>query len=153
MTPSACRTPSSKAMSSPVIERHGLAGLAFAMSERPAPSNRNGDPDLITAFAALQSLLITSPDLDRFLADVARLAAGVVPSASCGITVRHDGRPLTVASSDVRARQFDEVQYGAGHGPCLETLRSGAVIDVPDLAADRRWERYRPHALEKGVRS
>ena len=111
------------------------------------------EPDLLTAFAALQSLLLDSPNLAGFLGDVARLAAGVVPCASCGITVRRDGQPLTVASSDKWAEQVDEVQYGAGEGPCLDTLHTGAVIDVPDLAADGRWDGYRQHALEHGVRS
>jgi GAF domain-containing protein len=110
------------------------------------------EPDLLQAFAALQSLLLTSPSLDAFLVEVAGLAAAVVPGASCGITVRRDGQPLTVASSDERAERVDEVQYGAGEGPCLETLRTGAVVDVPRLATDRRWERYRPHAEANGVR-
>jgi len=111
------------------------------------------EPDLFSAFAALPSLLLDSPNLAGFLADVARLAAGVVPSGSCGITVRRDGQPLTVASSDKWAERVDEVQYGAGEGPCLDTLYTGAVIDVPDLAADGRWDGYRQHALEHGVRS
>jgi hypothetical protein len=42
------------------------------------------EPDLISTFAALQSLLLDAPNLAGFLDDVARLAAGVVPSASCG---------------------------------------------------------------------
>lgn len=109
-------------------------------------------PDLIGAFAALQSLLLGAPNLDAFLTEVARLAAGVVPAASCGITARRDGRPLTVASSDERAERVDEVQYGAGEGPCLDALHTGLPVDVPDLAADRRWAAYRPHALTHGVR-
>lgn len=111
------------------------------------------EPDLLGTFAALQSLLLDSPNLAGFLGGVARLAAGVVPSASCGITARRDGQPLTVASSDERAEQVDEVQYGAREGPCLDSLCTGAVIDVPDLASDGRWDSYRPHALKHGVRS
>ena len=115
--------------------------------------DEHGEFCLVSSFVALQSLLLDRPNLDGFLGDVARLAAGVVPLASCGITVRRDGQPLTVASSDERAERVDEVQYGAGEGPCLETLYTGAVIDVPDLAADSRWPAYQPHALGHGVRS
>lgn len=110
--------------------------------------------DLVEAFGLLQSLLLAVQSVDDFLTEVAKLAAGVVqPPGSCGITVRRDGRPLTVASSDERAERLDEVQYSGGHGPCLDTLHTGAVIDVPDLAADGRWEGYRPHALKQGARS
>lgn len=124
-----------------------MPGLHDMPVDRPAP------PDLVSTVGALQSLLLASPTLDAFLTDVARLAADVVrPRGSCGITVRRDGRPLTVAGSDVRAGQLDEVQYGAGEGPSLETLATGAVLHVPDLTADPRWERYRPHALAHGVR-
>jgi GAF domain-containing protein len=110
--------------------------------------------DQIHAFSALQSLLLNTSGLDEFLAELASLAADVIPpSGSCGITVRRDGRPLTVASSDKRAELVDEVQYDAGDGPCLETLRTGAVVDVPDLRAETRWDGYRLHALEHGIRA
>jgi GAF domain-containing protein len=115
-------------------------------------SGRRAAPNLVTAFAALQSLLLASPDLEAFLSGVARLAADVVPSASCGITVRRDGRPLTVASSDECAEQVDEVQYGVGEGPCLQAMDTGTVVDVPDLVAEHRWQHYRRHALQHGVR-
>jgi GAF domain-containing protein len=119
-----------------------------------APSDSASAPDLVQTFTALQSLLLTAQGIDEFLTEVAKLAAGVVRSAaSCGITIRRDGQPLTVASSDSRAEQVDEVQYGAGTGPCLTTLDSGAIIDVPDLTADTRWTDYRHHALAQGVRS
>ena len=122
-------------------------------SARPPTADRS-TPDLVQALSALQSLLLNAQGVEAFLTEMAKLAAAVVlPPAACGVTIRRDGRPLTVASSDERAEQVDEVQYGADQGPCLETLETGAVIDVADLAADARWEAYRPHALEHGVRS
>ena len=88
------------------------------------------------------------------MSELATLAADViVPPASCGITARTNGHPITVATSDLRASQVDEVQYGANEGPCLQALNTGAVIDVPDLREETRWPRYRPHALQHGVRS
>lgn len=123
------------------------------MSASPDPAFPPYPEPLVGAFSSLQSLLLDSPSLDAFLTDVAKLAAAVVPSASCGITARRDGRPLTVASSDARAEEVDEVQYGADEGPCLQTLRTGAAVDVPDLSTDGRWPKYQPHALDHGVRS
>jgi GAF domain-containing protein len=111
-------------------------------------------PDLLQTFTALQSLLLTAQGIDDFLVQVAKLATGVAePSVSCGITIRRQGQPLTVASSDGRAELLDETQYGAGAGPCLDALHSGAVVDVPELTADTRWSDYRHHAVDQGVRS
>jgi GAF domain-containing protein len=100
----------------------------------------------------LLELLVDTPGLDAFLNQIVRLAAATVnPPASCGLTMRRDGRPFTVATSDSLAVQVDEIQYGADEGPCLETLSSGRLIEVDDLAADDRWGSYRPHAVAHGV--
>jgi GAF domain-containing protein len=117
-----------------------------------ATASQHGD--LLGAVGTLQSLLLNVEGVDTFLGELARLAADVVvPPASCGVTVRRDGRPLTAASSDARAERVDQVQYGFGEGPCLHTLSSGEVVDVSDLERDDRWPRYRARALEEGVRS
>jgi GAF domain-containing protein len=100
----------------------------------------------------LVSLLLTTRSVEDFLGELARAAAGAL-DASCGITVRRDGRPMTVASSDALANQVDEVQYGAGQGPCLQSLATGQVVSVPDLAVEQRWDGYPAHALAYGIGS
>jgi len=72
---------------------------------------------------------------------------------SAAVTVSRAGRPLTVASSDAYAAQFDEVQYGFNDGPCLTAMRSGQPVLIADLAGDQRFTQYRPRALALGVRS
>ena len=104
------------------------------------------------AAAPLFALLLTTRSVEDFLTDLSRVAATAM-SASCGITMRRDGEPLTVASSDALAGQVDEVQYGAGQGPCLQTLDTGQVVRVPDLAVERRWDGYPAHAQAFGVAS
>ena len=89
---------------------------------------------------------------ERVLAELAQLAAHVVePPASLGITVSRNGQPFTVANSDGRAARVDETQYEVGEGPCLESLRTGAVVNVPDQGSDRRWGAYAQRASEHGV--
>jgi GAF domain-containing protein len=121
------------------------------------PSPRGGaDSGVVAAAAAaeLQQLLLASEDIGDFLTELAQLATAVLPGdISCGITLRRDRRPVTVASSDTRASQVDEIQYGHDHGPCLHTLRSGEVVVVEDLATDDRWGGYQMPALGHGVRS
>jgi GAF domain-containing protein len=111
------------------------------------------DPAALTsAYRQLFGVLVESPNVDAFLDEVVRLAAEVVtPAAAGGITVRRDGRPFTVSSSDDLAAQVDETQYGADEGPCLDTLRTGIVNQVDDLSREERWDRYRPRAIAHGV--
>jgi GAF domain-containing protein len=116
------------------------------LSEPSEPAAQPTEP------AQLLAMLVDSPNLDAFLDQAVRLAADVVtPSAACGITVRRDGHAFTVAVSDPLAAQVDEIQYGADEGPCLDTLRTGQVFQVDDLALDDRWDSYPPHAIAHGV--
>lgn len=84
-----------------------------------------------------------------------RYAADTVGSGlSCGITLRRDGRPVTVAESDHIAGALDEVQYGHHNGPCLTAMRTGETVSVHNLATDDRWgSSYRHDALAQGARS
>jgi GAF domain-containing protein len=118
--------------------------------------SEHGPPaiDLADALSELANLMLATPSLADLLEQLARLAAGVLsPPGSCGITLSQDHRALTVASSDARAAQLDEVQYGQDDGPCLEALRTGRVTVVGDLSTERRWGAYPAHALAHGVRS
>ena len=71
---------------------------------------------------------------------MALLAARLVPDGmSCGMTMRPDGRPVTVACSDELASQVDELQYQLGDGPCLHALRQGSVVRIDDTAKRADW--------------
>lgn len=110
------------------------------------------NPDLAASYGQLLTLLADSAGLGDFLDEVVRLATQVVtPAAACGLTIRRDSRPFTVANSSAQAAQVDEIQYGADQGPCLDSLRTGRIIEVDDLPADERWGRYRAHAIAHGV--
>ena len=102
----------------------------------------------------LTELLLATSSLEQYTQDMVDLAASrVVPGASCGMTVRMDGRPVTVAHSDDIAAQLDELQYGAGEGPCLESMTTDEIVIVSDLTQEQRWGGYRLHALAHGVRA
>ncbi len=109
-------------------------------------------PDLVSTFAELQSLTLTTPGVDLFLGEVAHLAARLAPTTSCSVTLGSTA-PYTVASTDDLALQVDELQYEDDAGPCLDAIRTGSVHLVTDLAADPRWPRYRRRAVAAGVRS
>ncbi len=111
------------------------------------------DHDFPELLGSLHSLALSVDEVQTFLEEVALLAARVVePPASCGITTHYDGRPATAATSDARAALIDEVQYGAGDGPCLTAMRTGEVVEIRDLAQEDRWPEFVGAARERGVR-
>lgn len=104
--------------------------------------------------ADLMELLLETDGLDGFLLAVAQSAARHTPASDgCGITLERQGRPLTVASAGTSACQLDEKQYGQDDGPCLQSLRTGTEISVPDMLTERRWGEYPAYALASGARS
>jgi len=100
----------------------------------------------------LFALLIGTRSVQDFLAELSVVTSSAL-GVSCGITMRRGTQPLTVASSDARARALDEVQYGLGQGPCLQTLDTGKIVSVPDMYEERRWDGYPAHALANGIGS
>ena len=110
--------------------------------------------EIDAALAELSHLMLATPSVDNLLTEVAQLATQIVsPPASCGITLRRETRPWTVASSGPVAAHVDEIQYGHNEGPCLEALRTGEQVAIPDMAGEHRWGRYSAYALGFGVRS
>jgi GAF domain-containing protein len=114
------------------------------------PADQTAVPETLLLLA--EEIVLDLPAVDHLLQDAARSAAANI-GLSCGITYLARYGVVTVASSDERARAVDEIQYGVGAGPCLEALRTGAVVRVDDLATDERWGSYRDQALHAGVRS
>ena len=73
-----------------------------------------------SATAELQELLLATEDVTDLLNQPATLAVTMLPGEpSCGMTLRRGRSVLTVASSDTRANQVDEIQYGHDQGHCL----------------------------------
>lgn len=106
------------------------------------------------AVGELQDLVLATDNVESFLQRLVEIAVGCIAGeVSAGITVLRHGHPITVASSDAYAAQFDEAQYGHNEGPCLTAMRSGKVVLIEDLAVDQRFSQYRPRALALGVRS
>ncbi|MFD5625672.1 GAF and ANTAR domain-containing protein [Streptomyces sp. NPDC127072] len=113
------------------------------MTDRPLPAA----PD-VTA------LLLDTDTLDGFLQALAHRALALTPTADgCGVTLERQGRPVTVSSVGASATKLDEAQYGQDDGPCLQAMRTGLVIDVPDTLSESRWGAYPAYAAACGARS
>jgi transcriptional regulator with GAF, ATPase, and Fis domain len=118
------------------------------MSDAAGMSDNAG----MTGVVELQELLLATDTLQEFLGEVAsRAAAEVSAGLLCGLTVRSDGRPLTIASSDGYANMLDQLQYRLDHGPCLTTLRTGQVVLDDGTDDGNRWPLYRMQGEAAGL--
>jgi GAF domain-containing protein len=118
------------------------------ISEEPA------EPEV--GITDLLQVMLDTENVQDFLAELARQAAGLVPEGlSCGMTVQERGRrrPVTVACSDDVAREADEAQYESDAGPCLTAMRSDELVRIDDTAKDQRWRRFNARAESLGIRS
>lgn len=102
----------------------------------------------------LQDVLLATEDVEEFLQQLAEMAVRTLGGdITAAVTVARDGHPATVASSDARAAQLDEMQYGPDQGPCLTAMRAGKVVVIDDMAGDDRFSGYRLRALALGAQS
>ena len=102
----------------------------------------------------LQKALLSTQTLEQFLQELATVAARLVADGlSCGMTMRSNGRPVTVACSDPLASEIDEVQYRLDDGPCLHAMRSGDQVTIEDTAGREQWPWFEAAAQARGIRS
>ena len=105
-------------------------------------------------FRELQEALVHAESVEQFLHEMAVLAARLVGGGlSCGMTMRSNGRPVTVACSDPVAAAVDAVQYEIDSGPCLHAMRDGHMVRIEDTADKARWPEFERRAAAHGVRS
>jgi GAF domain-containing protein len=103
-------------------------------------------------FTELQQALLGTESVEQFLQELALLAARLVANGlSCGMTMRPNGRPVTVACSDPLAAEVDEVQYRLDDGPCLHAMRQGILVRIDDTAERARWPHFESKAASHGI--
>lgn len=112
------------------------------------------DLRLAAYFAQVSEDLLTDAS-DLTFERVVKRAVEVVPGADhCGITLRQRrGRAGTIASTGDLVDRVDGAQYDLDEGPSLEAAYAGDTCVVVDLRTDERWPRWRPVALDTGLRS
>jgi GAF domain-containing protein len=70
-----------------------------------------------------------------------------------GISVIQGRRVHTEAASDELVETIDELQYRAGDGPCLTSLREHITVRSADLETEPRWPGFAREAAGEGIRS
>ncbi|MFI6642437.1 GAF and ANTAR domain-containing protein [Streptomyces sp. NPDC050504] len=122
------------------------------MTAPPSPDPADFDGQ---ALYQLQALLLDSDQLEEFLDDLVHLTTRTLPveDLHCSVTLEPQGRPYTAAASDELVLRFDQEQYEAGEGPCLETLHTGRPHHADDLSREQRFGSFPSRAQTHGIRS
>jgi GAF domain-containing protein len=115
---------------------------------------RERGADAADNLTELQQALLGTQTLEQFLQELATVAVRPVNGGmSCGMTMRSNGRPATVACSDPLASEIDELQYRLDDGPCLHAMRSGDRVSIDDTGGREQWPRFEAAARARGIRS
>lgn len=107
--------------------------------------------------ARLQDLVLESIDLEKFLTELAKLAATTfssdVQEVFCSVTLLRPKTKKVMAASSDYALKLDEVQLSFDDGPCLRAAREGQVYLVPDFTSEDRFGDYSAAIIDHGIRS
>jgi GAF domain-containing protein len=94
--------------------------------------------------------------VDETLDVIVEAAEGAIPGIDhVGVSIaRRNDAIETVAGTDPLARELDALQHDLHDGPCHHAIRSPRRVVVMEQARQqRRWPRYVPEAVRRGVRS
>jgi GAF domain-containing protein len=101
------------------------------------------------------ALLLENDDEDgSVLLRLPGLGVELVPGATgAAVTISAGGRGHTFAASDARIEELQQMQFAAGQGPVVETLRYNEARHVRDAATEERWIGFCRAVAEAGFSS
>jgi hypothetical protein len=120
----------------------------------PSLRDKQQRSQLTQRLIALAEMPDDGPQIDSTLLSITQLTADLVdPVTYASVTGKPSGAPTTVAASSDVAVAIDEAQYLDDAGPCLEALKHGQPMAVPDITATMIWPGFRQVAYRLGLRA
>jgi GAF domain-containing protein len=110
---------------------------------------------LAGVFVELADTLVDDFDLVDLLDRLVRSCVDLLEVSAAGLLVIDQAGTLhPVAASTEATRILELFQLQNDEGPCLDCVRTGEVVGVPDIEAARaRWPRFASAVAESGFRS
>lgn len=94
----------------------------------------------------------TDFSLPAILDLLAHRIVDLLPISGAGVMVMRDHDELHfLAASNATIERIETLQNTFDEGPCLQAYRSGQPVAVPDLASDRQFPKFSPHAVQAGL--
>lgn len=111
-----------------------------------------GGDELPAVFARLADALDPSYDVIDTMDLLVEAATRYTSAVEAGIVLADpEGVLHVVGSTSERASDVEEAELGIAQGPCLDSFRTGQIIETPDMSASRdRWPEFVPVAEKRG---
>jgi len=112
-------------------------------------------PDIREALAYVAREINQTRTLDTTLTTIVETAARSLPGIDhVGVTIAsRAGTMETIAATDDLVSELDRLQYDLGEGPCVHAILSEPVTRIENASLERRWPRFMPPAIARGLRS
>ena len=107
---------------------------------------------ITAAFVTVADTLVADYDVIDLLHTLVEACASVLDVEAAGLVLADDDGSLQLLASTSERADFVEImQLNAGTGPCIECFRTGAVVEVGDIAVDGgEWPDFQRAAIEQG---
>src|SRR5215203_7109544 len=103
------------------------------------------------ALRELDDLRYAAGDLDEALRRIVEATHQLFAVDGAGLMLLDPDQLLrNVADSDRRVDHLEELQIQHGEGPCVDAFEAKTLVDTEDLAAEARWAKFSPAAVERG---
>ncbi|WP_176697092.1 GAF and ANTAR domain-containing protein [Microbacterium sp. 3J1] len=106
-------------------------------------------------FARLADALDPQYDVVDTMDHLVEAATTFTAATEAGLVLADESGMLhVVGSTSERTADVEEAELGIDEGPCLDSFRTGEVIETPDLLASAdTWPRFVPIAMQRGFRA
>jgi transcriptional regulator with GAF, ATPase, and Fis domain len=133
------------------IVRKGFGMVAVDSFTRPEQlGGKRRDRAVQSTIAELAGGGVTEDLLSRLTS----VSLALIPGADgAKISVIDNDRLCSIAATSQLVTSLDSAQQAAGHGPCLDAIRSRTAIRCNDLRVAARWPRFAARATAAGVHS
>src|SRR5215207_5290142 len=106
------------------------------------------------ALRELEELRYAAGDLDEALRRIVDATHQLFAVDGAGLMLIDPDQLLrNIAVSDQRVHDLEELQIQHGEGPCVEAFEDKTLVDTEDLAAEARWPKFSPAAVERSLRA
>jgi GAF domain-containing protein len=114
------------------------------------------DQEFYAALAHAARTINQARTPEETLQTIAETALISIPGMEhVGVSViDRNGNPETKAATSELVMELDTLQYSLEEGPCVDSLIHGStIVAAPNIRHAKRWPRYRPAAVELGLKA